>query len=184
MNPEDLRAVGVIVGAHGLQGTFKLDPLSDFPERFDALQTVYLLRGETVLAQCRVKNIRWANALLLVTLREIRTREEAAELRGVELCVPDSEAWRLPANVYYTSDLLGFTGIAEDGTLLGVLRDVQSGAQDILQFEKDGEELLVPFVNEWVGHVDLIRRTIEILNWRRLSDSETIEPSQEEPDDD
>ena len=50
MSPEDVRAIGVIVGAHGLQGTFKLASLSDFPERFEALRTVYLLRGETVHA--------------------------------------------------------------------------------------------------------------------------------------
>jgi 16S rRNA processing protein RimM len=184
MNPDNLRTVGVIAGAHGLQGTFKLEPLSDFPERFEALRTVYLLRGETVLSQCRVKNVRWANAVVLVTLREIRTREEAEDLRGVELCVPESEAWKLPTDVYYTSDLLGFAGIAEDGTVLGILKDVQPGAQDILQFDKDGEELLVPFVSEWVGQVDPVKRTIEILNWRRLTEGEILDPSPENPDDD
>jgi 16S rRNA processing protein RimM len=183
MNPEDLRTVGVIVGAHGLQGTFKLEPLSDFPERFQALRMVYLLRGETVLGRYQVKNLRWANALLLVTLKEIRTREEADELRGVELCVPDAESWELPEDVYYTSDLLGFTGIAEDGTVLGTLTEVHEGAQDILQFMKGEEELLVPFVREWVGQVDMEKRTIEILNWRRLNDSETIEPSPDNDDD-
>ncbi|HEY3294391.1 MAG TPA: ribosome maturation factor RimM [bacterium] len=183
MNPEDLRTVGVIVGAHGLQGTFKLEPLSDFPERFEALRTVYLLRGETVLAQCTVKNLRWANALLLLTLREIRTRDEADQLRGVEVCVPDTETWTLPEDVYYTTDIIGYMGVAEDGTVLGTLKDIQAGAQDILQFEKDGDELLVPFVKEWVGTVNTEKRTIEILNWRQLASSEVIEPSPETDDD-
>jgi 16S rRNA processing protein RimM len=184
MNPDDLRTVGVIVGAHGLQGTFKLEPLSDFPERFEALRTVYLLRGETVLAQCQVKNLRWANALVLLTLREIRTRDQADELLGVEVCVANAETWKLPKDVYYTSDILGFSGIAEDGTALGILTNVIPGAQDILQFEKDSAELLVPFVGEWVGRIDTEKRTIEVLNWRRLAEGETIEPSAEEPDDD
>jgi len=183
MDSEDLRTVGVIVGAHGLQGTFKLEPLSDFPERFQALRTVYLMRGETVLARCRVKNIRWANALLLVTLKEVRTREEADELRGAELCVPDSESWELPEDVYYTTDLLGFAGVAEDGTPLGILKEIHSGAQDILEFRRDEEEFLVPFVHEWVGRVDIENRTIEILNWRRLKESETIDPSPDDDDD-
>jgi len=183
MNPEDLRTVGVIVGAHGLQGTFKLQPLSDFPERFEALRTVYLLRGESVLAQCEVKNLRWANAVLLVTLKEIRTREQAEDLLGAELCVAEAETWKLPRDVFYTSDILGYTGVGDDGTLLGILKEVLPGAQDILQFEKEGEELLVPFVSEWVGRVDTLKRTIEILNWRRLSDSEIIEESPETDDD-
>ena len=182
MSPEDVRAIGVIVGAHGLQGTFKLASLSDFPERFEALRTVYLLRGETVLAQCTIKSIRWASAQLLVTLREIRTREEAERLSGAELCVEESETWELPKDVFYSSDILGFSGIAEDGTALGELTEIHSGAQDILQFEKDGHELLVPFVSEWVGGVDVQKRTIEILNWRRLIDAENIEPSPDSDD--
>ncbi len=84
--------------------------------------------------------------------------------------------------MYYVSDLRGFRVVGEDGTEIGVLRDVLSGAQDILQIDHAGQELLVPLVAEWVGRIDTETRTMEILNWRRLIEPETL-PGEAEPDD-
>jgi 16S rRNA processing protein RimM len=182
VNPDDLRAIGVVVGAHGLQGTVKLQSLSDFPERFSSLKAVTLRRGNEVLGPGHVKRIKWAGPYVLVSLTEYRTREAAEGLLGVEFCVADKHSWQLPEDVYYMSDLIGFTGVSEDGTRLGILRTIVSGAQDIFEFEREGESLLVPFVCEWVGRVNVVERTIEILNWRSLLESDTVEPSPE-PDD-
>ena len=173
VQPDDLRAVGVVVGAHGLQGALKLSPLSDFPERFDALKTVYLTRGDEIVAQAHVKRVRHAAAHVHLTLHEITTREAAEALAGVEVCVPDSETWTLPENVYYVSDLLGFEAVGDDGTKLGVLRKIIAGPQGILEIEQGAHEYLVPFVDEWVGKIDAESRTIEILNWRRLLSAES-----------
>jgi 16S rRNA processing protein RimM len=174
VRPDDLRAVGVVVGAHGLQGALKLHPLSDFPERFQALKTVYLTRGNEIVMQAQVKRVRHAAAQVHVTLREVTTREAAEALTGVEVCVPDSETWTLPENVYYVSDLLGFEAIGDDGTRIGVVRDVLTGPQGILEIAQGTQEYLVPFVDEWVGKIDAESRTIEILNWRRLLSPETV----------
>jgi 16S rRNA processing protein RimM len=175
VNAEDLCAVGVIVGVHGLQGTFKLNPLSDFPERFFKLRTVYLLRGETVLGEYVVKRVRWASRFVMIGLAEITKREAAEELIGAELCVALKDRWILPQDVYYTSDLIGCRGQGDDGTDLGILSSVIESAQDILEFGSDEQTLLVPFVAEWVGRIDLQQRTIEILNWRRLKEPDIVE---------
>ncbi len=169
----DFRAVGVIVGEHGLQGSLKVLPLSDFPDRFNALRKVYLRRGEEIVGEDEVKRVRWAQSHLLVALHSVRTREDAVGLRGVELCVADADSWPLPKDVYYISDLIGFHGVS-GSEVIGTLVGTQSGAQDILEFDGPHGNLLVPFVSEWVGNVDERARTIELLNWRRLIDSETL----------
>ena len=88
-----------MAGVHGLQGTLRVAPLSDFPERFAALRTVYLLRNETVVGAYEVKRAKWMNDIVLITLREVTKREEAEELRGAEICVPESETWALLKDV-------------------------------------------------------------------------------------
>jgi 16S rRNA processing protein RimM len=176
MNPEDLRTIGMVIGAHGLQGTLKVNPLSDFPERYATLESVYLMRGDSVV-ELRVKQTRWSNQHVLISLIDLTTRDEAETMIGAEVCVPLSESWKLPDGIYYATDLIGFAGIADDGTELGVLKDIHSGAQDLLAFVGLGKELLVPFVSEWVGRVDLQARTIEILHWQRLVEGEEIPPS-------
>ncbi len=180
LSPEDLRTIGVITGVHGLQGTLRVAPLSDFPERFAALRTVYLMRDGLVLGEHQVKRVKWMQAQLLLTLREVTKRENADLLRGVEVCVPESETWPLPENVYYTTELIGYTVVAEDGMTIGTLTDVVEGAQDTLVVTMPNGELLVPFVHEWVGEVNTEQRTIQILNWRRLTESEEIPESPED----
>jgi 16S rRNA processing protein RimM len=172
----EYRAVGHVVGVHGLQGTLKVTPLSDFAERFDALATVFFLRGDEVLAQHVVKKVRWGSHHLLISFRDLTTREAAEALRDTDLCVPEEESWALPEGVYYSSDLIGFRGIGEGAVDLGSLVMIREGAQAILEFANGQTELLVPFVREWVGKVDLQARTIEILNWRELSGGEEISP--------
>lgn len=178
----NLRAVGIVVGEHGLQGTLKVAPLCDFPERFEALRTVFFTRGDAAPVKHQVKRTRWSAGCVLLSICEITDREQARQLRGMEVCVTDAETWKLPADVYYISDLLGFRGITADGAEIGVLTAVYPGSQDILGFDRDGTELLVPFVGHWVGRVDTQARTIEILNWQRLAEPETVE-SDRTPDD-
>jgi 16S rRNA processing protein RimM len=179
MSPDELRTIGVVVGAHGLQGALKLKPLSDFPERFLALTRVYLKRADKIVGDAHVKRVRLAATHIHLTLHEVTTRQDAEALTGVEVCVPESETWPLPENVYYVSDLVGFAAIGEDGTKIGVLRGVLSGPQAIFEIVQGGREFLVPFVDDWVGTIDLANHSIEILNWRRLFSAESIEGTSE-----
>lgn len=179
---DDLRAVGIVIGEHGLQGTLKVLPLSDFPERYDALRRVIFACANGETAEYHVRRVRWSGANLLMSVQEITDRTQAQALRGAEICVPAAESWTLPDNVYYASDLIGFRGITEDGTEIGELTAVMSGSQDILVFDRGGRELLVPFVDEWTGHVDTEARTIELRNWRKLAEPEEIPPGHESDD--
>jgi 16S rRNA processing protein RimM len=174
--------IGVVAASHGLQGTLKLLPLSDFAERYEGLQRVYLVRGDAVLCKCTVKRAKWSGASVLLTTREITTRTEADDYRGVEVCVPESERWPLPPDVYYVSDLIGYRGVSVEGVLLGELTSVQQGAQDVLEFSGAAGELMVPFVGEWVGRVDTVAKTIEILNWERLLNPDVLEDSADSGD--
>ncbi len=183
-NPDDLRTIAVVIGAHGLQGTLKLESLSDFPERFDSLKSVFLKSpGSDALRDYRIKRVRWAGAALLMTLHELTTRDDALAVRGWEVCVAEADSWVLPEDVYYRTDLLGFAGIGDDGKRLGILINILTGAQDILEFERENENLLVPFVSQWVGKVNPTERTIEILKWRELMNAESIDTEPSSDDD-
>jgi 16S rRNA processing protein RimM len=90
----------------------------------------------------------------------------------VELCVSDEESWPLPEETYYIADIIGFQVFGDDDTALGTLQNVIRGSQDVLQVDGSFGELLIPFVEEWVGEVDTQARTIFIRNWRKLIDTE------------
>jgi 16S rRNA processing protein RimM len=174
----NLRTIGVVVGAHGLKGTLSVAPLSDFPERFAALKSVYLARDEVVLLKGTAKRVYWVSGQVNITLHEVTSRSAAEVFKGAELCVVEADAWPLPADTYFAADLIGFRGVDERGSVIGTLVDASKGAQDVLEFECPGREaLLVPFVQQWVGRVDVQAKTIELLNWRLLAEPEAVESS-------
>lgn len=182
ISADDLRTIGIVIGMHGLQGALKVQPLTDFPERFSALKTVFLKRGESVIGEARVKRIRFAVGQIHIALSGITNREASEALQGVEICVRENERWTLPENSFYISDLIGCEARGEDGTEIGILRNVISGPQDILEISDGKNEFLVPFVEDWVGRINLPERTIEILNWRRMLSAEIVKGNSDSDD--
>jgi 16S rRNA processing protein RimM len=172
-SPEDFRAIGVVVAAHGLQGTLKIESWSDFAERFSALKQVYLKTTGGELSHHDVKGVRLGPRYVLLKLADLTHRDQAEDCRGAEVLVPDEESWPLPPNRYYISDLVGIEAIGTDETVLGTVTDVAvGGAQDILVVEGPFGELMVPMVDEWVVDVSLAARTVRIANWRDLANPE------------
>ena len=168
-NPEDFRAIGKVVAAHGLQGTLKIDSWSDFAERFDALEWVFLQMEGGDPKRYKVVDVRFSTRHVLLKLDGLTRREQAEELRGAELLVPESERWPLPPNRYYISELIGLQAVGMDDTMLGAVTDViSSGAQDILVVDGPHGELLIPIVDEWVSDVDISAKKVRVLNWQGL----------------
>ncbi|MBU0692882.1 ribosome maturation factor RimM [bacterium] len=173
MSEQDLRTIGVIVAPHGLQGTVRVDPLSDYQERYLHLKTVFLRRKDGSIESAAVSQVKLTTRQVLMTFESACTRSDAELLRGCEICVPENETWPLPDGAYYISDILGFDAVAEDGQRIGELKEVIRGAQDIFSIAGPFGEILVPFVENWVGEIDLKARTICIRNWRQLLNFES-----------
>jgi 16S rRNA processing protein RimM len=170
MFEQTLRTIGVIAAPHGLQGTVRVDPLSDFPERFLHLKTCFLRRKDGSIVELVVKQTNLATRPILMTFESICDRNDAELLRGCEICVAEADTWELPEDTYYITDIIGYSVISEAGQPLGELENVIRGAQDIFQIRGPFGEILVPFVKEWVGEIDEKERTICVLNWEQLVD--------------
>ena len=71
--------------------------------------------------------------------------------------MPRSEAVRLKKDEYYIADLIGLAVRDEDGTHIGMLRDViQTGATDVYVIAlTDGRECLLPAIKQCVLEVDV-----------------------------
>ena len=93
----------------------------------------------------------------ILAFREIQTREEAEKLRFVKLAAERRSLPPLAENEFYTQDLIGLTVETPEGQRLGQVKRLLSlPAQDTLVVQgEDSQELLIPFVDEWVPQVDL-----------------------------
>lgn len=146
--------LGRIVGAFGLDGTCKVQPVTDFPERFDAGEHVWL-RGEPV----EIVDAHWHKGQVRIQIEGVSTVEAAEELIGESLTLPKDARPKLGRNEYYHDQLLGLNVEDESGKVLGTVQEVvPAPASDLLRIG----DTLIPIVKQFVLKVDLKARSITV----------------------
>jgi len=158
--PEGYLAVGKIVAVHGLRGEVKVELYTDYPERFEQDVTLWASRGgDNELEALTVVKARPHKNLMLLTLDEVHTREDAEALRGYWLFVDEEEAVELEEGTFFVHDILGLSVRTEEGALLGTIADVLfTGANEVYVVQGDAlpqGEVLLPAIDEVILAVDL-----------------------------
>ena len=146
--------LGTVVKPQGVRGEVKLRHETDDPERFAALQTVYLRAGEAY-RPLRVLAARAVGAEAYLTLEGVNDRDAAEALRGTEIWVPRSALPAPKPGEYYWVDLEGLRVETLEGVCLGTVDHLFStGANDVVVVRGERERML-PFVQpEVVTRID------------------------------
>ena len=157
---DDWLSVGKIVGVQGLQGELRVNPASDFPERFMAPGPRWLRSrkgGEPTEIQLKKGRQLPGKALFVVRFEGIDNRSAAEALVGQELLVSADDRPELAEGEFHLLDLVGLEArLKADGPAIGSVSDLISGGNDLLEIATaDGRKLLIPFVKAIVPEVQL-----------------------------
>jgi len=144
---EDLIRIGRVVGAFGLDGRVKIEPETDFVERF-AKGAPIIIRGR----EYRVQSTSWHKGQARVKLEGLDTVEEAEALQWEAASVPASRRPKLLRDEFYAADLIGLMVVTTAGREVGKVTNIlPMPAQDLLQIG----DILIPMVKQFVKKVDL-----------------------------
>jgi 16S rRNA processing protein RimM len=154
---EALVAVGRIVAAHGLRGELKAVPLTDWPERISQIPSLFVYGdGPKPAESHEIESVRPADRQVLIKLRGVDDRNAAESLKGLWLGIPQSKRKPLPENAYYPDQLIGLHAETPEGDRIGIVTAVLPyPAQDLLSVDREGREILIPMVKEFIKKVDL-----------------------------
>ena len=148
--PPPVALVGIVVGAWGVAGELRVQPHSDNPRRFTPGSRV-LIEGQPQ----RITGCRWHQGYALIRLDGVRSREDAAGLKGTRLEAPVEEAPALSADTYYHFQILDMEVWTSDGEYLGIIEDILStGSNDVYVTRHADKEVLVPALGDVVLEVD------------------------------
>jgi 16S rRNA processing protein RimM len=152
-----LVVIGEIARPHGLHGEMRVTPLTDHPERFEAVTDCVLWDpARDTRQRCRITRARRQGAAVLLSLAGCDTIEAAGALVGRLVALPEAEALPLPPGQFYPWQLEGCRVLTEDGREVGrVTRVEQSAAQDLWVVSDGAREWLIPAVAEIVLEVDV-----------------------------
>jgi 16S rRNA processing protein RimM len=146
--------IGQIVGAHGIRGQVKVQPLTEFLERFQA-GTHVTVSGKPYT----IESYSLHKGRPLIKLSGIETMSEAQALQWHHLEVESVEPPELAEDEFLLEDLLGLRVKTIDGEDVGVVEDIlESPAHDLLVIG----EVLIPFVDEFIAEVNFDTETITV----------------------
>jgi 16S rRNA processing protein RimM len=153
-----LLEVGRLVAPQGLNGELRVLPFSDFPERFTTPGPRWLrsrqgeLRAVRLLAGRRLPG----KSLYVLRLAEVSSRTAAEALVGQELMASAADRPPLEPGEFHLLDLEGLeVRLMADGRVIGTVKDLIHGGNDLLEVELQGEtrRVLIPFVEAIVPEV-------------------------------
>jgi 16S rRNA processing protein RimM len=143
--------VGRVLATRGVRGELKVEPLTDFPERFAPGQAIWVA-GE----RREVEGGRQRGSQVLLKLAGVDSAEQAAALRDELLEVPEEELTALGEGRYYRFQLLGMAACDTAGEALGTIVEILStGANDVYVVRGPRGELLLPAIDEVIKEVDV-----------------------------
>ncbi|MGE5389435.1 MAG: ribosome maturation factor RimM [Deltaproteobacteria bacterium] len=160
---DDLISIGSIAGTFSHDGTLKVYPLTDFPERFKKMKKVRLEYGGK-LEEIPVESARPHKGLYLLKLKGIDSMEKAGEYKHARIVIGQDELMPLPEGEYYHFQLEGLRVIDNERGLLGILTEVlATGANDVyvVQSPRFGE-VLIPAIKDVILGVDLEKGEIKV----------------------
>ena len=150
--PDGHVVIGHVTGSWGLRGDVKVQPQTDFPERFSAGSGLHVDgRRETVVSA------RPYRGGYVIRLTGVTDRTAADSMRGALLTVPEDEIAPLPEDSYYHFQLIDMRVFSDEGESLGVIVEIlDTSANDVYVVRDDaGAEVLIPAIRETVLDVDV-----------------------------
>lgn len=151
--------IGRVVKTHGIRGEVVVEVTTDDPDQRFAIGAV--LHGtqgnkehELTIAAARAHQGR-----LLIKFEEVPDRNAADSLRGTKFF---AEAIYDEDEGYYDHEIEGLKVIHEGKEIGTVTAVIHGPAQDLLEVNMDGREVLIPFVEAIVPDIDLEAGTCTI----------------------
>ncbi len=157
---DDWMFVGKLVAPQGLNGEVRIQPYSDFPERFTKPGKRWLQKtNKTTPLEIELLSGKKlpGKEIYIVRFVGIDNRNDAQSIIGTKLLVPSSQRPKLNKNEFHLLDLIGLEArLNAEGPVIGKVTDLNKAGNDLLEIELlEGKKVLIPFVKEIVPIVNI-----------------------------
>jgi 16S rRNA processing protein RimM len=160
---EDLVAIARIAKTRGLRGEVVADVLTDFPERFDDLETVLALKPDGAREELKIEKFFFQKGRIVLKFEGFDSIEAAETLRNYEICIPETEAVELETDEYFDWELEGCAVETVEGEQIGRVKEImRTGGTEVLIVEGAEKEYMIPFAEAICISVDVKNKLIRV----------------------
>ena len=168
-NHDSLAAIARIVKSQGRRGEVAAELLTDFPDRFQDLREAFLENSAGDPRPVRIESAWPHKGRVVLKFVGVDSIDQAEALRGLHLLIPKSQRTPLPSHSYYISELIGCRVMTCEngreqniGTVTGVEGSGEAQRLEVERQESEGDELLIPLVQEICTSIDIAAKRIVI----------------------
>lgn len=154
--------IGFVQRPFGIKGEVKIKPITeDISTHYSVGHTLELeLNGKT--HHLTIESMRMHQKSLLIKFEELKDRTAVEPLHGATIYVHREDLEDPGENEFYFVDLEG-CDVYENEKHLGVVSEVlDMPAHPVLRVKTKGDDILVPFVKQFVDDVDIKGKKISI----------------------
>ena len=154
--------LGYISKPHGLNGDVSIVIDADIPQDYKNLESVFIEQDKQ-LVPFFISRIRISGNKAILSLDESNSIEFAQKLKGAKLYLPLEFLPALKDDQFYFHEIIGFNITDEVTGDLGKITTVyDAGPQDIIAFEHQGKEILLPVNDKTIIRVDKSTNTLHV----------------------
>lgn len=152
------------VRTRGLKGEIVAELLTDFPERFENIKTLFAVSPQGERKRVELESHWFQKDRAVLKVAGYDSVESAKELVGYEFAVPERERFALPESHYYDWELEGCTvntvGQTRLGRVSGIMRT--GGVELLVVDDEEGHDYLLPMAESIIIKIDADAKTIVV----------------------
>jgi 16S rRNA processing protein RimM len=154
-------AIARIARTRGNRGEVLADLYTDFPDRFDALEEVWLESGHGPRRRMALEESWEHKGRRVLKFAGVDSISSAEDYVGNWVVIPADQAVQLPEGAYFDHDLVGCNVQDIHGNRLGIVREVlHIAGNDLLTVSNGNKEYLIPAVASFCKGISIQEKQI------------------------
>lgn len=164
--------IGKIIGPHGIKGTLKVKPYTDFLERFEKYKIIKI-KSENSLFEFLIEESFLHKDFVCLKLKGIDNINIALKFKNCEIVIEEDELKKLAEDEYYIHDLIGLKVLGNNDIEIGKIVDVISlASNDVYEIELPNKKrFFYPAVRDFIKEINIEKRIIRIKNYEGFFDT-------------
>jgi len=147
-----------------LKGEVRIEQLLESDDVFKPGRRVALSSPKGSGRETVIEFFRRQHGRCVAKFRGIENISEAEKYIGFEVRIPAETLPEPEEGWFYTFRLKGCRVFTVEGEYIGTITDVlDSGGVEILKVDRENEETLIPFAQEFVRTIDLDQRRVDVV---------------------
>ena len=161
MQKEDCFYLGKIVKKYSFKGELLVKLDTDNPSIYTKMESVFIDKNKSLIPFFIERSSLHKSTLLRVKFEDIDSEEDADKLLKSELYLPLEFLPQLTGNKFYYHEIFGFEAEDLSFGLVGIVKGVNDTTnQAILEIDRNGSEILIPLIDDFITSVDREQKKI------------------------